>query len=138
MNYWLAKSEPETFSWDDLLRMKISPWDGVRNYQARNNLQAMKNGDIVFFYHSGKKREIVGQMKVIQEAYPDPTSDDPRWKCVDFEVMQPLVNPVSLAEIKANSKLEKMPLVTHMRLSVMPVSETEYREILKMARENKG
>lgn len=134
MNYWLVKSEPETFSWDDLVRLGTDMWNGVRNYQARNNLQAMKLGDKVLFYHSVIKPGVVGLATVSAEYYPDPTiPEDPRWVAVDITADQALPQKVTLAAIKANPKLAQMQLIKQSRLSVMAVTPDEYNEVLNMA-----
>jgi predicted RNA-binding protein with PUA-like domain len=134
MNYWLVKSEPETFSWDDLVSLGTDMWNGVRNYQARNNLQAMKLGDKVLFYHSVIKPGVVGLATVSAEHYPDPTiPEDPRWVAVDITADQALPQKVTLAAIKANPKLAQMQLIKQSRLSVMAVTPDEYNEVLNMA-----
>ena len=134
MNYWLVKSEPFKYSWDDLVKDGSTYWDGVRNYQARNNLKLMKRGDLVLYYHSNEGKEVVGVAKVIKEFYPDPTIDDDRWVVVEIEPVNKLNNPVSLADIKQDKRLEKVPLVTHSRLSVMPVTKKDYETIVKMGK----
>jgi len=131
MEYWLVKSEPATYSWDDLVKDGWTYWDGVRNYQARNNLKDMKKGDRVLFYHSNKGLEIVGVSRVIREYYPDPTTEDERWVVVDIEPVQALKNPVTLSEIKTDRNLKNMSLIKQSRLSVMPVTKKEYEVILK-------
>lgn len=133
MAYWLMKSEPFKYSWDQLVADKKTFWDGVRNYGARNNLRSMKKGDLAFFYHSNEGVEIVGIMQIAREAYQDPTSDDPNWVAVDVKPFQKLKNPVTLAEIKAEKKLTNMALVRLGRLSVQPVTEEEWGIVLKMA-----
>lgn len=135
MAYWLLKTEPETYSWDDLVRDKRTHWDGVRNYLARNNLAAMKKGDLAFLYHSVGPRDAVGIVEVVKEAYPDPTASDPRWVCVDVVPKKALPRPVTLAEIKANPRLSEMKLVKMSRLSVSPVTKEEWDEVLRMAKE---
>jgi len=134
MAYWLFKSEPHTWSWEMQKEKgdKGQEWDGVRNYQARNNMRAMKVGDLGFFYHSGKEPSVVGIAEVIAPAHPDSTSDDPAWECVDIRAVRDLPRPVSLEEIKANPKLKDMVLVNNSRLSVQPVSEAEWKEICRM------
>jgi predicted RNA-binding protein with PUA-like domain len=132
-NFWLVKSEPETYSWEDLLADGETDWTGVRNFTARNNLREMRKGDEVFFYHSGETKAVVGIAKVLREAYPDKTAKEGDWSAVDLEPVKPLKSPVSLHDIKANAKLKNMPLVRLSRLSVSPVSEAEFREILRMA-----
>jgi predicted RNA-binding protein with PUA-like domain len=130
MNYWLVKTEPGTYSWDDFVKLGRDHWDGVRNYQARNNLKLMKNGDEVLFYHSVNAKEIVGIAKVVTEFYQDPTTNDDRWVVVDLEPVRKLAKPVSLAHIKADQNLADLALVKHTRLSVMPVDQAHYELIL--------
>ncbi len=134
MNYWLFKSEPFKWSWDAQKNKGAAgeQWDGVRNYQARNNMRAMKLGDKGFFYHSNEGLAVVGIVEVCNEVHPDSTTDDPRWECVDIRAVRDMPNPVTLAEIKANPKLANMALVTNSRLSVQPVSADEWREICRM------
>src|SRR5436309_5629470 len=119
---WMVKQEPEVYSWDDLVRDGITQWTGVRNFQARNNLRQMQAGDAVFFYHSGKEKSIIGIAQVAKAAYPDPTADDPAWIAVDVKPVKPLSGPVSLVDIRANSKLRNLLLIRQSRLSVMPVT----------------
>ena len=130
MAHWLMKSEPGTYSWDDLRRDRSTEWDGVRNPTARLHLKAMKKGDEAFFYHSGEERQVVGIMRVTREAQPDPK--DPNWVSVAVEAVRP-VGPVTLKAIKAEPSLTKMELVRLSRLSVSPVREEEWRKILEMA-----
>lgn len=134
MAYWLFKSEPDTWSWEQQKARGAAgePWDGVRNYQARNNMRAMQLGDRGYFYHSNKGLEIVGIVEVCRTVRPDPSTDDPRWECVDIRAVADMPRPVSLAEIKENPKLADMALVTNSRLSVQPVTEEEWREINRM------
>ena len=132
MAFWLVKSEPEAFSWAQQVHNNVEPWTGVRNYQARNNLAAMKNGDLAFFYHSVSEKRIVGVVEVVREAYPDPTADDPRWVCVDVKAMGAFGRPVSLAEIKADPALAEMALLKQSRLSVAPVTEAEFRHLTQI------
>ena len=132
--HWLVKQEPEDYSWDDLVRDGSTQWSGVRNFQARNNLRQMKLGDAVFFYHSGKEKCVVGIASVSKAAYPDPTAKDEGWIAVDIKPVKRLPNPVSLADIKANAKLSDLLLVRQSRLSVMPVGESEFDEIVRMGR----
>ncbi|MEN3166811.1 EVE domain-containing protein [Gluconobacter sp. OJB] len=132
MAFWLVKSEPEAFSWAQQVQNSVEPWTGVRNYQARNNLAAMKNGDLAFFYHSVSEKRIVGVVEVVREAYPDPTADDPRWVCVDVKAMGAFGRPVSLAEIKADPALAEMALLKQSRLSVAPVTEEEFRHLTRI------
>ncbi len=134
MNYWLVKSEPNTYSWDDLLKDGSTYWDGVRNYQARNNLKSMEKGDLVLYYHSNEGKEIVGIARVIKEFYQDPTTQDDRWVVVDIEPVNKLNSPVSLSDIKNDKRLEKVPLVTHSRLSVMPILKKHFETIIKMGK----
>src|SRR5436190_3316309 len=131
--FWLVKQEPETYSWAVFVKEGKAAWTGVRNYQARNNLRAMNKGDPVLFYHSGEGKEVVGIARVIREAYSDPTAKEGDWSAVDLAPVKPLKNPVTLAAIKANVKLKNMPLVRLSRLSVSPVTDVEFREILKMS-----
>jgi predicted RNA-binding protein with PUA-like domain len=135
MAFWLIKSEPFKYSWDQLVKDKQTHWDGVRNYAARNNLKAMKKGDEAFFYHSNEGVEIVGIVKVAKEFYQDPTTDDPNWVVVDFKPVRKLKNPVTLAQIKADKRLANMDLVRLGRLSVGAVREEEWQIVLEMAGE---
>jgi predicted RNA-binding protein with PUA-like domain len=132
MNHWLVKSEPDAFSWEQQVANKVEPWTGVRSYQARNNLRAMKRGDLAFFYHSNEGREIVGVVKVVREAYPDPTAEDGDWSCVDMRAVGPMPKPVTLAAIKADPALADMALVRFSRLSVAPVTPEQWRYICKL------
>jgi len=129
--HWLAKSEPFKYSWDDFVRDGSTYWDGVRNAQARNNLAAMKKGDLVLYYHSNEGKEVVGVAKVSREAYPDPTTDDERWVVVDLAPVKPLQQPVTLADIKADAALAGIPLIKQSRLSVMPIEKRIFDRILK-------
>ena len=131
--YWLFKSEPATWSWEDQKNHDgPAEWDGVRNYQARNNMRAMKVGDLGFFYHSVKEKCIVGIVRVAREAHPDSTDDSGRWECVDLEAVCDMPRPVHLNEIKDNPKLADMVLVKNSRLSVQPVTPEEWEEICRM------
>ena len=132
MAYWLFKSEPDTWSWDQQTAKGDTgeEWDGVRNYQARNFMREMKIGDQGFFYHSQKTREIVGIVEVIADAHPDSTTDDDRWECVDIKAVAPLARPVTLDEIKADDRLSDMVLVKNSRHSVQPVTDAEWDIIL--------
>lgn len=132
MNFWLVKQEPSKYSWDRFVTDKQTYWDGVRNYQARNNLQSMKKGDFVLFYHSVSEKEVKGIAKVIREAYPDPTSTDEAWVVVDLNAVKPLKSPVVLQDIKAHRELQSIALVKQSRLSVLPLSKKEFQTILKM------
>ncbi|MFT4033511.1 MAG: EVE domain-containing protein [Siphonobacter sp.] len=136
MNYWLVKSEPFKYSWDDFVREKRGVWDGVRNFQARNNLKAMALGDLVFFYHSNEGKEIVGIAKITRENYPDPTTDDPRWVVVELEPVEKLPKPVTLETIKADPRLQQMALLRLSRLSVSPVSPEEFDIIVGLSHEH--
>ena len=132
--YWLFKSEPFKWSWD-MQKAKgetSEEWDGIRNYQARNNMRLMKIGDKAFFYHSNEGLEIVGIAEVCALSHPDTTTDDERWDCVDIKAVCDMPNPVTLKDVKASPKLEKMALVTSMRLSVQPVTKKEYLEVSRM------
>lgn len=134
MAYWLFKSEPNVFSFDDLRAKgkEGTQWDGVRNYQARNNMRAMKVGDLGFFYHSNIGLAAVGIVEVCALAHPDTTTDDPRWECVDVRAVRDVPNPPTLEQIKANPKLADMVLVKNSRLSVQPVTEAEWKEVCRM------
>lgn len=133
MNYWLVKSEPFKYGWQQFLKDKITFWDGVRNYAARNNLRAMKKGDEVLFYHSNEGTEIVGIAMVVKEAYQDPTTEDKNWVVVDLKPVKTLKRPVSLSEIKGEPKLENMELVKNSRLSVQKVTPDEWKLVMKMS-----
>ncbi len=134
MAHWLFKSEPSTWSWEDQLAKgnKGEEWDGVRNYQARNFMREMKVGELGFFYHSQKDREIVGIVEVIAETHPDSTTDDERWECVDIKAVVTMPTPVSLDAIKAEASLSEMVLVRNSRLSVQPVTADEWKIVCKM------
>lgn len=136
MNYWLVKSEPFKYSWEQMLKDGQTFWDGVRNYAARNHMRAMKKGDQVLFYHSNEGKEVVGITKVVKEAYQDPTTDGD-WSCVDISPVDTLKNPVTLAQIKADERLQNMWLVRQGRLSVMPVTREEFDTILELAGQDK-
>ena len=133
MKYWLLKSEPSAWSWDNQVKEGPSMWDGVRNYQARNNLKEMKKNDLCFFYHSVTERNVVGIVKVVKEHYPDPTDKTRRFVVVDVKVVKKLKNPVSLDQIKENKKLKNIALIKQSRLSVMPINKIEWEEIIKMS-----
>jgi predicted RNA-binding protein with PUA-like domain len=132
--HWLVKSEPGTYSWQDLVKDGRTRWDGVRNAQARNNLRAMQVGERALFYHSGESREIVGVAEVVRSAYRDPTTEDERWLAVDIAPLTALREPVSLATVKADASLRTLPLVTQSRLSVMPIEPRAFARILKLAK----
>jgi predicted RNA-binding protein with PUA-like domain len=131
MNYWLVKSEPGTYSWDDLVRDKKTTWDGVRNFQARSNLKAMKKGDLVFFYHTMDEKAIVGIAKIAKESYPEPK--DENWIAVDLIPDKKIKKPVTLAQIKADKRLSNMTLVKSSRLSVQPVKAEEFDLIIELS-----
>ena len=131
--YWMMKSEPDAFSIDDLARVGTEPWNGVRNYQARNNLRAMKQEDSVLFYHSVSEKAVVGLARVQQEFYPDPTAKEGDWSCVDLAPVKNLKTPVTLETIKADKILKEMPLVRQSRLSVTPLSEIQFKRLLEIA-----
>jgi predicted RNA-binding protein with PUA-like domain len=132
MAYWLVKSEPESFSWEQQVKAGVEPWTGVRNFTARGNLKAMKKGDRAFFYHSGATKDIVGVVEVVREAYPDPTAKEGPWVCVDVKAVAPMPKPVTLAALKADKRFAEMPLVRYSRLSVSPVSPEHWKEICKL------
>lgn len=135
MAYWLIKSEPFKYSWDQFVKDGSTFWDGVRNYAARNNLRAMKKGDLAFFYHSNEGLEIVGIAKVIKESYQDPTTDEQAWVAVDFKPHKRLKKPVTLAQIKSQKSLSNMALIRLGRLSVQPVLDAEWTTVLQLAGE---
>jgi predicted RNA-binding protein with PUA-like domain len=128
--YWMVKQEPETYSWDDFVKDGKTDWTGVRNYQARNNLREMKNGDRVLFYHSGKDKAVVGQAEVVKSQYPDPTGDDPQWVAVDLKPVKAFKNPVPLAAIRYDKRLSDLPLIRQSQLSVMPLTKDEFDVIV--------
>jgi predicted RNA-binding protein with PUA-like domain len=132
MAHWLIKSEPEVYSWDQLMKDKQTRWDGIRNYAARLHLRSMKKGEEIFFYHSNKGTEIVGIATVAKEAYPDPTTTDPAWFAIDVKPLKKLLKPVNLVQIKKEKKLVGMALVRISRLSVQPVTDEEWQLIMKM------
>jgi predicted RNA-binding protein with PUA-like domain len=138
MAYWLFKSEPNTWGWDDQVAKGDAgeEWDGVRNYQARNHMRAMKVGDRGFFYHSMKEKSVVGIVEICAESHPDSTTDDPRWDCVDIKAVRPFEQPVTLEQIKATEALAEMVLVKSSRLSVQPVTEQEWALICEMGQTN--
>ncbi len=133
MNYWLLKSEPFKYSWEKLLIDKTTFWDGVRNYQARNNLRAMKKGDLCLFYHSNEDKQVVGIAKVVKTAYQDPTTDDANWVVVDVAPFKTLKKPVTLADIKSEPRLSKMNLLRQFRLSVVDLKKEEFDCILELS-----
>ena len=131
-NFWLVKQEPFSYSWSDFVAEGETSWTGVRNFAARNNLRKMRKGDAVLFYHSGEEKAVVGIAKVARTAYPDTTAKEGDWSTVDLAAVKALDRPVTLREIKANRRLKKIPLIRQSRLSVMPLAELEFREILRM------
>ena len=132
MQYWLVKSEPDAFSWNQQVANDVEPWTGVRNHTAKQNLKAMKQGDRAFFYHSNEGKEIVGVVEVVREAYPDPTAESGGWVSVDMKAVAPMPKPVTLVAIKADPKLADMALVRQSRLSVSPVSKPHWDYICRM------
>jgi predicted RNA-binding protein with PUA-like domain len=133
MNYWLVKQEPESYSWSDFVKDGRTSWTGVRNFQARNNLRAMKKGNRVLFYHSVSEKQVVGLAKVDKEAYPDATASEGDWSCVDLVPVKALKKPVTLELIKADRILSELPLVRQSRLSVTPVTAAQFERLLKLA-----
>lgn len=131
-SYWLVKSEPGAYSWEDFVEEREAYWDGVRNYQARNNLRAMKKGDHVLYYHSVKAKQVVGIAEVTREHYPDPTTDDDRWSVVDVKPIWELKQPVTLAQIKAEPSLSEIALIKQSRLSVLPLEGEAFKTIVKL------
>ena len=134
MNFWLVKQEPSKYSWNRFVKDKKTYWDGVRNYQARKNLRSMTKGDYVFFYHSVTEKQIMGLARVDRESYQDPTTNDGRWVVVDLKAIQAFSEPVTLEDIKNHPQLEKISLVKQSRLSVMPLSRSEFKIILRMGK----
>lgn len=135
MKYWLVKSEPFKYSWNMMLKDKVTYWDGVRNYQARNNLKLMKKGDLVLFYHSNEGKEIVGVTKVVKEYYQDPTTEDEKWVVVDLRVDKTLKRPISLKEIKGDNNLKDIGLIRQSRLSVMEIKKEHFKYIMNLSNE---
>jgi len=133
MEYWLVKQEPESYSWATFVKDGGTAWTGVRNFQARNNLRAMKKGDLVFYYHSVSEKQIVGLARVAREAYPDPTAKEGDWSCVDLAPVKPLKKPVTLESIKSDKILKTLPLVRQTRLSVTSLTQEHFRRVLEMA-----
>jgi predicted RNA-binding protein with PUA-like domain len=132
MAHWLVKSEPDAFSWQQQVENKVEPWTGVRNHMAKNNLKAMRKGDLAFFYHSNIGKEVVGIVQVVREAYPDPTVEEGEkgdWVCVDMKAVKPLKTPVTLAQLKADPAFAELPLIRQSRLSVMPISDEHWAAI---------
>jgi predicted RNA-binding protein with PUA-like domain len=132
--YWLVKSEPFKYAWDDLVKDGSTYWDGVRNYEARNNLASMQKGDLALYYHSNQGKEVVGVARITRTAYQDPTTKDERWVVVDLEPVVPLKRPVTLAEIRADASLAEIQLVRRGRLSVVPVTKPEFQRVLKLGK----
>lgn len=132
-NYWMVKQEPEAYSWDNFVKDGRTAWTGVRNFQARNHLRAMKKGDSVFFYHSVSEKQIVGLARVLREAYPDKTAEEGDWSAVDLEPVKRLAAPVTLERLKADAQLKELPLIRQSRLSVLPVTEKQAERILELA-----
>ena len=133
-SYWLVKSEPFKYAWDELVEEGSTCWDGVRNYEARNHLASMQKGDLALYYHSNQGKEVVGVARITRTAYQDPTTKDERWVVVDLEPVVPLKRPVTLAEIKADASLGEIQLVRRGRLSVVPVTKPEFQRILKLGK----
>ena len=133
MAYWLFKSEPGAWSWDDQVKVESEPWDGIRNYQADNNMKAMKKGDKAFFYHSVNEKQIVGVVEVVKEHYPDPSDPKGRFGMVDVKAVEPVKTPVTLNDVRNEPELSEIALVRQSRLSVMPVSESEWKVLCRMA-----
>jgi predicted RNA-binding protein with PUA-like domain len=133
-NYWLVKSEPESYSWSAFVKDGKTAWTGVRNYQARNNLRAMKKGDEVLYYHSGDEKQVVGIARVVKDAYADPTAKDGDWSAADLEPVSPLAQPVSLGAIKADKNLKDILLVRNSRLSVIPLTATQFDRVLELSK----
>jgi predicted RNA-binding protein with PUA-like domain len=137
MNYWLVKSEPAAYSWSAFLQDGKTAWTGVRNFAARNNLRAMKKDNLVFFYHSGEEKSVVGLARVEKEFYPDLTAEDGDWSCVDLIPVKVLAKPVTLVQIKADKILHEMPLVKQSRLSVSPLTKAQFERVLQLAETKK-
>ncbi len=133
MNYWLVKSESETYSWQQLVKDGKTAWTGVRNFTARINLRAMKKGDLVLFYHSGEEKSVVGISRVEKEFYPDPTAEEGDWSCVDLAAVKPVAKPVTLAQVKGDKILRETKLATQGRLSVSPLTKPQFDQMLKLA-----
>lgn len=131
LGYWLIKSEPFKYSWDQFVADGSTYWDGVRNYEARNNLRSMKKGDLALYYHSNKGKEVVGIARITAESYQDPTTEDDRWLVVDLEPVVPLQKAVTLADIKSDPALQEIALIKKSRLSVVPIEKRDFQQILK-------
>ncbi len=132
MSYWIIKSDPESYDWEQMKTDKVTCWDGIRNYQARNNLRLMKEGDICLFYLSNKVKAIFGEVKVVKESYQDPTTDEEAWVAIDVEYSKDYNKPLYLKEIRKNKKLNDLPLVKQSRLSVMSITIMEYKELVRL------
>ena len=132
-NYWMVKQEPESYSWDDFVKDGKTAWTGVRNFQARNHLRAMRKGDIVFFYHSVSEKRVVGVAKIVEEHYADPTADEGDWSAVEIAPVKALKTPVTLEAIKADALLREMPLIRQSRLSVLPLTADQAEKLLSLA-----
>lgn len=135
MNYWILKSEPNVYAYDDLVKQGTGTWDGVRNYTARNNLRSMQVGDLALFYHSNIGKEIVGVARIVREAFPDPTIDDARWLAVEVVAEKKLDKPVTLAQLKADAAINHIGLVKLSRLSVIPIEKSDFDYILKLSQQ---
>lgn len=135
---WLVKTEPDTYSWDQLVSDRVACWDGVRNVRARNNLRAMEIGDQVFVYHTGKEKQIVGLAEVVKPAYRDPTTPSPMWSAVDLKPLRKLERPLTLKEVKSTPELSGSPLVRISRLSVMPIEEEHFKLLVEMAKSERA
>ena len=133
MNHWLVKVEPDAYSWSTFVKEGRTAWTGVRNFQARNNLRAMKRGDLACYYHTGEEKQVVGLARVDKEAYADPTADEGDWSCVDLVPVKPLAKPVPLAAVKADAVLKEIPLARNPRLSVSPLTKVQFERLMKMA-----
>jgi predicted RNA-binding protein with PUA-like domain len=133
MNHWLVKVEPDAYSWSTFVNEGRTAWTGVRNFQARNNLRAMKRGDLACYYHTGEEKQVVGLARVDQEAYADPTADEGDWVCVDLVPVKPLAKPVSLAAVKGDAVLKEIPLARNPRLSVSPLTKVQFERLMKLA-----
>ncbi|MDI2113660.1 EVE domain-containing protein [Commensalibacter nepenthis] len=132
MNYWLIKSEPDAYSWQEQLKNNIEPWTGIRNHQAKKNLQSMKIGDLAFFYHSNVGKEIVGIVRIVKEYYPDPTDPDHKWSCVDVQTVCSVPVPITLKQIKTIPELQEISLIKQSRLSVMPITAEHWQLLCQL------
>lgn len=134
MNYWLVKSEPEAYSWAQFLKDGKTAWTGVRNFAARNHLRAMKQGDLLAYYHSGDEKSVVGLARLEKESYPDPTADEGDWSCVDLVPVKAMTSPVTLAQIKGDKALREMAFVKQSRLSVSPMTKPQFERLMELAK----